>query len=323
MLSAGIYNGLSMQDYLDMPAVSASLLCTTLDYCPAAAWHESWMNPDRERETSDELDVGTVAHSIFLEGSTAGVVVIDPNDHPAEKGGGIPKGWSNKSIRFARDAAREQGKIPVLKPRMAEIQAMADAARAFVDSLYAPEPAIFKAFQDLGGDSELTMVWDEAPRLELASPLLCRIRPDRISRDRRLIVDAKFTDGSANPNTWGRAQLIRLGFYVSAAFYRRGVAALCGGVEPDYVFLVVEMNPPHLCSLVGVDPAMMALGEEKVRVGLDQWERCTRNDIWPSYPRRVVYPELPMWEANRWAEQQGVDAQGIPYDVGKLFERKR
>jgi hypothetical protein len=84
---------------------------------------------------------------------------------------------------------------------MAEIEAMVAAAREFIESLRETEPAIWAAFQPGGGDSELTLLWDD-------NGTLCRIRPDRISTDRRVIVDYKTGGTSAEPDTWGRKQMV-------------------------------------------------------------------------------------------------------------------
>lgn len=306
------YPGMAMDEYLALPAVSASLIRAMIDECPRAALHQSWLNPLRERETTDAMDAGTIAHAILLEGSTAGVAVIDPEDHPAEKTGNIPDGWTNKSIRAARDAARASGLIPVLRPAMLEIEAMVDSAQEFIASLKTTEPAIWAAFQPDGGESELTCVWNDR-----GTP--CKMRADRISHDRRLIIDAKFTATSAEPDRWGRTQLTGMGYYVSAAFYRRGCQALFETM-PDYVFLVVETNAPYLCSLVGVDPHGFDLGGEKCEVGLREWAKCVAANSWPAYPPRVAYPEIPAWEQMRWDERQGVDAHGIPYDPKVLYE---
>lgn len=314
-MKPGVYPGLPMQAYLDLPAVSSSIIRDLIERCPRAAWHASWLNPHRERESTDAQDAGTIAHGILLEGSTAGVEVIDPADHPAEKTGAIPDGWTNKSIRTARDNARAAGKIPVLKDDMIRIRAMVDSARAFIDSLRDTEPAVWAAFQPDGGESETTIVWQDGRTL-------CRIRPDRLSADRRLMIDAKFTATSAEPSSWGRTQMTRMGYYQSAAFYRRGVAAAFDVEEAAYHFLVVETEPPHLCSLVGVDPEAFALGAEKVAAGLSLWQQCVREDHWPAYPNRAVYPELPAYESARWQERQGCDEHGIPFDLDKLFPRK-
>lgn len=311
----GVYPGVDMARYLDYPAFSSGVCNTLLSECAMAAWFQSWRNPRRVRETSDESDAGIIAHAILLEGSTDGVVVIDPLDHPAEKTGNIPIGWTNKSIKAARDAARSAGKIPVLTSDIALINAMVDSAHEYIESLRDTEPAIWAAFQPDGGDSELTCLWDDGGQL-------CRMRPDRISKDRRVIIDPKFSKRSAEPDSWSRSQISAMGYRISASFYRRGAKALFGTL-PDYVFLVVEQEPPHLCSLVGMDPANIAFGDEQVEQGISEWRRCVAANHFPAYPARVCYPEVAAWEVARWADRYGnADLQGIPYDVAKLFQKR-
>ena len=82
----------------------------------------------------------------------------------------------------------------------------------------------------------------------------CRIRPDRISTDRKLIVDLKTTTTSTEPNRWARTQLTGMGYYLSAAFYR-----LAFDVPPDYVFLVVPSKPPYLPSLVALKKEVLVV----------------------------------------------------------------
>jgi hypothetical protein len=312
-MTPGTYPSLTMGEYLALPAVSASIIRAMVDRCPAAARHESWLNPGRERDTSDAMDAGSIAHEILLEGSDDCCAVIDPNDHPAKTTGAIPEGWTNASIRAARDSARAAGKIPVLPKDMAEICAMVDAAHGYIETLRESEPAIWRAFQPDGGESEVTMVWQDGE-----TP--CRLRTDRVSTDRRIVVDAKFTATSAEPDSWGRSQLMRMGYFVSAAFYRRGIRAL-HGVDASYYFLVIESVPPYLCSLIGVDPAWLALGDSKVSYGLRSWQACMRADRWPAYPARACYPELPQWADADWMEKQTDNPFGIPYDVSKLFRK--
>ncbi|MDE1871766.1 MAG: PD-(D/E)XK nuclease-like domain-containing protein [Candidatus Micrarchaeota archaeon] len=293
-MTPGVHHALPMAEYLKLPAVSASLISDVIERCPAAAWFNSWMNPAGVADNTDLSDRGTIAHSILLEDRLEIVVVIDPLDHPAEKTGSIPDGWTNKSIRAARDAAREAGKIPVLKPAMAEIDAMVIAARAFIASLRQTEPAIYAMFQKGGGHSELTMVWDE-------DGILCKARPDRIAADHSIIVNYKTTTGSVEPDRWGRTQL--LDYYVGAAWYQRGMQALNGN-DPAYLFLCQEQNAPYLCSLVGISPEMLEVGHAKCRAGLKRWKECFARNEWPGYPARACYPEMPIWERARWDERQ-------------------
>lgn len=312
-MKPGIYPGLSMAEYLSMPAVSAHLLKQLLERCPKAAWFDSWLNPKAQRAATVDAacDAGTIAHSILLEGHSNFVQVIDPRDHPNEKGGGHASGWTNKSIKAARDAALAAGKVPIFPEKMREVEAMVEAARSYINALRETEPAIWAAFQPGGGESEVTMVWEDGSTL-------CRIRPDRISIDRRIIIDYKTGGTTAEPDTWGRTQMVRMGYHVGAAFYRRGVRALCN-VTPDYFFLVQEQEEPFLCSLVGIEPAGHELGAKKIQRALGQWLVCTRSGKWPAYPARAAYPELPAYEL---AREEEVEMRGYTYDYPAMGWKK-
>ncbi len=312
-MKPGLHSGVPMEQYLAAPAVSASTIDDLETRCPYAAWYNSWLNPKRPAlDSTAEQSAGTIAHSILLEGHSNMVVTIDPRDHPAKSGGAIPKGWTNDSIRGARDAALAQRKIPVLISQLAEIEQMVDAARAFIDTLKDSEPAIYEAFQPAGGDSELTLVWDD-------DGALCRMRPDRTSADRSIIVDYKTGGTTAEPGDWGRTQMIRMRYYVSAAFYRRGMRAHFGRV-PEYVYLVQEQEKPFLCSLVGIDPTGYEIGDRTIGRGLRRWKECARAGTWPAYPNRVCYAEFPAYEASRFENAEVM--HGIPYAPEKIWNKK-
>lgn len=299
----------TMREYLALPAVSASVLRTLLATCPLAAWAESWLNPWQVMINTPATDAGTIAHAIVLEGRADAVAVIDPKDYPAKTTGAIPEGWTNQAIRAARDAAREAGKIPVLLPEMARIDAMVAATKVYIESLQEHEPAVWRAFQD--GRSEESMTWDEGD-------VPCKIRPDRIAHTNAVIVDLKFTTTSAQPEAYAQSQIFRQNAHVGAALYRRGVKATTG-VLPDYYYLVTESDPPYLSSLIGLDPRAYAIGDQMLARALAEWQQCARAGIWPAYPARAVYPELPAWMEAHWVEDQ-IEA-GIPYDPAKLFAR--
>jgi hypothetical protein len=305
----GIYEGVPMEEYLAMPACSASTLLTLLDRCPRAAWFDSWLNPKRPASSSTPAQsVGTLAHALLLEGSVEKMVVIDPNDHPNEKGGGFATGWTNKSVKAARDAALAAGKIPVFPQVARDVESMAAAARDYLRAVSGIEPAVHDLFQPGGGKSEVTIVWEE-------DGCFFRMRPDRLSLDMMLMGDVKTTAASAEPDRWGRTQLFGMGYYVAAAFYRRGLGRATGN-QAEYVYLAQEQDPPHLCSLIGTDPAAKALGDAKVARGIARWKACMASGQWDGYPLRVAYPEAPMWEAAREEENHA-----IPYDISKMHQK--
>ncbi len=308
MFAPGIYEGLPMSAYLEIDALSTTPVRYLVDECPRAGWWHSRLNPQRPREVSGEMDVGTVAHSVLLENSWDCVAKIDPSDYPA-KNGNVPKGWTNDAIREARDNARGIGKCPILIDDLEPIENMVTVAREFIGSLQHTEPAIWRAFQPDGGKAEVTMVWDDGGTL-------CKLRTDIVSNDYGVVVDYKTGGMSVEPDRYGRTQLLDKAF--GAAWYRRGIKALTG-VEPAYVFLCQEVEAPHLCALIGLDPSWLAMASAKVAMGLRMWQQCLRTGQWDGYPNRCVYPELPAWESSRFEEKM----IGHPFDYADLTGREK
>ncbi len=310
-LAPGVYEGVSMAEYLAMPAANASLLNTLLERCPRAAWHDSWLNPKRPAEESTPAQsVGTLAHELLLEGTRGKMQVIDPKDYPTKSTGNIPDGWTNKEIREARDQALAAGMIPVFPKVAADVEAMVAEARSYLATLSRTEPAVHDLFQPNGGRSEVTIVWEE-------DGCLFRIRPDRLSD--AICGDVKTTAASAEPGKWGRLQLFGMGYYVAAALYRRGILAATGK-RVESIYLVQEQSAPFLCSLVGLDPMAQQVGQRKAERAIAIWKHCMRTGSWPGYPNRVAYPEVPPWEA---AREEVEEAAGNPYDIEKFWQENK
>ena len=97
--------------------------------------------------------------------------------------------------------------------------------------------------------------------------------------------------------------MVGAGYYIGGAWYVRGNRIL-NGVEAAHLFLCQETEPPYLCSLVGMDPHALALGGSKCIVGLKEWQACVKNNRFPGYPSRAVYPEIPSWVDTAWEDQQ-------------------
>lgn len=310
-MTPGIYPSLSMAEYLALPAVGSGVIATMAERCPAAAWHESYLNPHRAPDPSRASDAGELAHAIVLEGSEERVCVIDPRDFPAKSTGAIPDGWTNVAIRGARDAARADGKIPVLMGDWARIKAMADSARAFIDGLRESEPAVWRAFQHGGGESEITAVWRDGSTL-------CRMRHDRLNADREIDINLKFVMRSAHPEQFARSGLLSMGYAIASAWYRRGMRSVYGAKTPTTLFIVVEQNPPHLCSLVGLDPEFTSWADTRAARALREWQACEASGKWPAYPSRACYAELPRWEAAKLEEEVIEQPFGYPLDYAKL-----
>lgn len=292
MTGAQIVADVSMDAYLSMPVLSASLCHSLLTHSPYHAWYDSWLNPHAPRKSNKAADTGTVAHAALLEGNLDFVAVIDRNDHVGPKGG-VSVGWTNQSIKDARDLAIAQGKTPILKDAMPAIENMVSAAWE-----YLLKSEIKDIWKD-GGDVENTLTWLDS------GDTPCRARPDWLAKDRSLVVHYKTTQASAQPDAFIRGLLMSMGYDTTAQFYERGFLH-AGFPAIKSVFFVQEQKPPYGCSLVGLAPAMKALADSKVSEAIATWAACAKEGKWPSYPTRIAWAEPRPWQQ---AEQEEREAK--------------
>jgi hypothetical protein len=277
------------------PSLSSSIANILLNRSPLHAWTaHPRLNPNWQPDDDSKYDVGTVAHSMLLEG-TASVDVCDYTD------------WRTKDAREARDASRANGRTPLLAHQFEEVLGMCDAVadqlqRFDID----PVPLT-------GGKPEQTMVWQDAQ-----TGVWCRARIDWLHDDLSAIDDLKTTTRSAHPEAFAK-NLYSYGCDVQAAFYLRGMRAL----HPDSVFfddasgkalsvapavqwrwIVVETSPPYGLSVVEPGPAVLELADAKVDAALKLWAECLERNVWPGYPTKVATAELPAWEEARWLARE-------------------
>ena len=257
-------------DPCDEPSLSSSIANVLLNRLPLHAWHaHPRLNPAwRPIEPTNEMDAGTAAHMLLLEGHTNRVVIVDAKD------------WRTDAAKEARVDARVAGKTPILRKHFFGIKAMVDAAKEQVtDGM-------------LAGEAEQVIVWQE-------NGIWCRAMMDLYHPVR--ILDYKTTD-NAEPNGFCR-RIGQMGYDVQEAFYRRGVKVLTGE-DVSFVFLVQEIDPPYLLSCVALDRDWQELADRKVQRAIDTWARCMETKHWPGYPTEICYAQAPGWAASQWEEQE-------------------
>lgn len=273
MISTPGFHKISLADYLadpcPEPSFSTSVANTLLTKSPLHAWMEHpRLNPNCVRDESDAADIGTVAHGILLEGSTERVVIVEADD------------WRTKLAKEARDAARLLGKVPILAHKMTNILKMVDAARKQIAN-----SELASAFND--GEPEQTLIWQEGETW-------CKSRPDWLTHDKRLDLDYKSTGGSAEPTAWMRGVMLSGGCDLQCALRLRGLRAL-GVRDPQFVFMVQEVDEPYAMSFVGLSPAFLEVADHKLSRALQLWQDCLLTNCWSGYPSRVCWVEPPGW----------------------------
>ena len=284
---------ISFEDYLSdnmtpEPSLSRSGIVDLLD-CPRRAFiNNRRLNPPQEGDEEcdeDKFSVGVAAHSLLLEGIDK-AVVVDPKDHPGAKGA-IPKGWTTNEMKDARDAIRAAGKIPLLPTQYKRVCGAVEAAKQAI-----------RECSELGitdlqaeGDSELSYIWEEAG-------IWLRIRPDWISKNKKLILDFKTSSLKVSPMTIGK-HIAGMGYEVQEALYRRGVKVIDGTV-PSFIFIFQEVTAPYFCSFIALSSEFQEMGEQKVKRATALWKDCLSTNVWPGYPNRVCCIDAPSWSLSSW-----------------------
>lgn len=267
-----------MPEYLSLKAFSAGLAYRILSESPLHAWAGSPWNPDYRGNNGQAADVGTYAHAMLLEGELPSLVTLDFPD------------FKTKLAREARDAAYADGKTPILARKLAPVRAMVERAREYVSA-----SAIAGIFDSGEAEHSITWVQDGVP---------CKIRPDWLSGDRRIILSYKTTPGSAAPDSWIRRQLPQ--YAIGMPLYEAGIRATFGVERTRVVHLVQEQASPYACSLIALDPAAQSVAEAKLDRALSTWRSCLETKRFPAYPLEICYAEARAWEM---AEVEAEDRQ--------------
>lgn len=282
-IAPGIYWDMTAEEYHADPCPAPSLNSSTIkELCFSSPVHARIQHPKLNRsykpKHEDKFDTGTIAHGLFLEGD-AGVAIIDAKD------------WRTKVAKEARERARAEGKIPVLRHKMRDVEIMVNSIRPQLENHEAKD-----MFTE--GMPEPVLIWKEGE-------VWCRARLDWLHANYKFIDDYKTRGASASPEAASKA-MIAEGWDIQAAWYLRGLAALrpTEARDTQFRFMVQEQDEPFAISVVGLSPDLMTLAQKKCIYGLTIFSRCLETGIWPGYPSDVCYVTMPPWEESRWIEKE-------------------
>lgn len=290
-MKQGIYritNDEYHNSFCDEPTLSTGVIKKLLD-CPKRAWTDSrilnpkYVKPEHERS----FDLGSAVHDYVLEGGNAIEVIKDFKD------------WRKEAAKDLAKSAWDAGKIPLLEKQFEQVQEIAASVMAAIRDC--SELGIIDLKTD--GVAELTYLWEE-------DGIWMKARPDWISADKKLILDLKSTT-SADPNEFSR-KVTDLGYSIQSSLYRRGCGAL-NGIGPEFCFVVVEISPPYLCSIVSLSPEFQELGNQQVETAINLWRRCLKTGKWPGYRTdRICWLEPKPWAIAAWSEKK--------YDLERMID---
>lgn len=221
-------------------------------------------------EHKPAFDFGKAAHARVL-GVGETVVVVDADD------------WRSKAARDARDAAYEQGKVPILARDNTVIDGMAASLGA-----HPVAPLLFAT-----GEAEVSAFWTDAE-----TGVKCRARfdwlPEKVEGKRLIVPDLK-TATTAAPSEFAKAAA-RFGYYVQAEHYLDGLQTLGVDADPAFVFVVIEKESPYLVSVSQfAKPDDRRLARGAVDRARRVFKECTKSGDWYGYPEAINDLGLPVW----------------------------
>jgi hypothetical protein len=277
-MQPGIYDGIKSAAYHADPALGSTSLKTLATKTPA-----HYVYDQEHPKSSDAFDLGTVAHSIILEGDASGVRIIEVDDKRGAK-------WT-----VPAEEARNEGRIPLTSKEWVQVNSMRNAVM--------DHPEAKKLFT--GHKAEQSVFWEE---LWDSDGLLLKCRPDAWQPG--MLIDLK-TARDANPNTFGKTAH-EYGYHQSAAHYIDGVKAATGEELPFH-FVLVEKTEPYLVSVVELDVEAVNLGRQLNDRAKRIYRECADSGNWPGYPSGELV-SLPMW-----AIYQAEELLGISGDIEVEF----
>lgn len=201
-------------------------------------------NPVRK----DVFDFGSVVHALIL-----GVGDFEVIDHDS---------WRTKAAQEAREAARAEGRAPVLRK---EYDAACEMRDAVMDNHLAagilsdgrPEVSVYATDPETG--------------------VRMRGRIDYLRDDS--FIDVKSVGGLIHPREFERT-VWNLRYHFQAAFYQR-ILTLNGIEALPPIWLVVSKEAPYEVLAYQPDQYLMARAHEDVDLALATYARCVETDTWP------------------------------------------
>lgn len=240
----------------------------------------SWDEPE---ERNRKVTLGVAAHILALEPARAhtAIAIVKADD------------WRTKAAKDAADRAMNEGKTPLLEKDFERAGRVVEALRAH--PVAGPLLARGSVEQSYFARDLATGVWIKA-------------RPDLFTPDEALI-DVK-TVGSAHPDFIKR-RIFDGGWYQQAPFHCDVVTRVLGHQPSDYLWVIVEQEPPHAVIVRRPDAGALAAGQRKNEEALRLFARCVKTGSWPGYPDAIEEIGLPDYAHYRLEEEALAPARGM------------
>lgn len=277
---ARIVRDLPNDEYQADPAIGSSgfklLKRSRLHY-----W-EARRNPER---------VERVATRALRRGSAFHCALFEPHDFP-NRYIAIPEDLNRRTNegKATWKAIEERGQVPMTVKEIAQVNAMANAARSMPFST-----VLLEDHADLV-ENETSIFWTD-PR----TGARCKVRPDLLIRPCKMFPRGFILDGKscedASPAAWPR-QAWNYDYPTQAAYYQDGFMVAFGtDAPPDFLWLAQESAAPYAGKYYAAGEDLLAYARKQYAPLLELFAESDRTDTWPGYPIEIetLASALPGW----------------------------
>jgi exodeoxyribonuclease VIII len=247
------------------PELSQSVLKTILAQSPAHARYQL----DNPTESTPAQKLGTAAHCRILERDKFGeqYAVAPACDRRTKDGKAIYEAF----------LAEHGGKQIITADDLVQIEGMAAAIEAhpLAGALFRGGSAEVSAFGSING-----------------TPIKGRF--DYLHDADGVIIDLK-TCLDASPDAVQK-YAVNYGLHIQQFVYAEIYRSITGRAPADFVFVLVEKNPPFGMAVVRLTAEAVKAAKTEVNRALEIWQQCERSGIWPGYGNNVITVDLPAWQ---------------------------
>lgn len=244
----------------DEPVLTASIAKTILQKSLAHAWYSHPKGGGAKKEPTAAMELGTLLHDVLLNNGDR-IKVIDAKD------------YRTNLAKEEKAFAKEEGKIPVLKHKMEEINNFEKAVTDQIND-------IFPAFFDVGHFTELSVYW------KAALDVKCQSRWDWISPNNNLIIDIKTTSDASTDAC--RKKIVQMNYHVQQAMYTSVANGAWPGLPFHFRFLFIETEPPYAINFIELDENFIKEGKRKATIAINNWENALKTKTFPGYGENIL-----------------------------------
>ena len=269
-IKPGFYPDMSMEDY---HAHKASYSRSDLIEIAKTPAHLHYKKTTPEEKKQDKFELGTATHSAILEGLGAYIerAAIVPEDV-------LGKNGARSTNAYKQWAADNANKTILLKSQVEQVRGAYEAAM---------RRRQFKKYLT-GGKAEVSAFWHMAYG---GHKVLFKCRPDYLP-GHNVVTDLKTT--SILLDDWPRYAANSKAHW-SAYLTCKGLTELTGIQHTEYLFAVIEINPPFDARIFRTPPEYLELAQYELEDLIPELIMCDASDTWPGSKDELIPLEYPYW----------------------------